>query len=278
MEKLLDQQQALLQALFAWPAHKASEALLYHVQGVGPCAQRGLAGYQANGHAMAERALGAAYPVVVQLVGADSFAELARALWHHAPPAQGDLAQWGEALIDFVRDSMQLQEVPYLVDVARAEWAMHRCTVAADRPTNLASLALLTTEDPNTLVFQLAPGLAVQHSSWPLASILLAHLQGSPTLAQVSLELQARSAQTVVLWRAGYQVQLRQTLQGEPLFLQALCSGKAIEPALELAANLDFSQWLPQAVHSGLVLGAERQGATGLHDENAMNHTSRSKP
>ncbi|MBI3368911.1 MAG: putative DNA-binding domain-containing protein, partial [Burkholderiales bacterium] len=41
-------------------------------------AAQGLAAYRTNGGALAERALGAAFPTVLQLVGEDSFALLAR--------------------------------------------------------------------------------------------------------------------------------------------------------------------------------------------------------
>jgi hypothetical protein len=199
------------------------------------------------------------YPVLVHMLGENSFAELARALWHAQPPQRGDIAEWGEALAEFIGSSAQLQELPYLPDVARSEWALHRCTLAPDREPALATLALLTSEDPQTLTLELAPGTATQASHWPLASLLLAHLQDSPTLAELALQLQSGTAQDLVLWRAGYQPQLRQALPGELLLLRALQAGVALEPALDAAVGLDFPQWLPLAVQTGLVLGARRR-------------------
>ena len=81
MSTLATQQQALLEALLAWPADDAMQKIAAHA--IDPRA-RGLKAYQANGHALAERALQAAYPVVAQLLGDESFADLARALWHAA--------------------------------------------------------------------------------------------------------------------------------------------------------------------------------------------------
>jgi hypothetical protein len=40
--------------------------------------------------------------------------------------------------------------------------------------------------------------------------------------------------------------------------LRALPSGVALEPAVDSAASLDFSVWLPLAVQTGLVLGTHR--------------------
>ena len=258
MSTLAVQQQALLEALFAWPSQAAAQGLRAHASGVGASPQRGLLVYQSNGHMLAERALRAVYPVLAQMLGEDSFADLARALWHALPPQRGDIAEWGEAMAEFIGASAQLQDVPYLPDVARAEWALHRCASAPDREPTLATLALLTTENPQTLTLELAPGALALSSDWPLASLLLTHLQGSPSLAELALQLQDRTAQDLVLWRVGYQPRLRQAQPGELTFLHALQGGTALEPALDAAKQLDFLQWLTLAVQTGLVLGARR--------------------
>jgi len=111
---LQSQQQALLNALFARPAEPADLALHRYATGVGSRSERGLLAYRANGHALAHRSLLAAYPVVRQLLGEESFADLARAVWHAHPPHRGDIAQWGDFLPAFVSDSPQLSDVPYL--------------------------------------------------------------------------------------------------------------------------------------------------------------------
>jgi hypothetical protein len=258
MSTLATQQQALLAALFAWPPQEAALRLNAYAGGVGSAPQRGLQVYQANGHMLAQRALHATYPVLAQMLGDDSFADLARAFWHAHPPLRGDIAQWGCELADFLRQSEQLQNEPFLPDVARAEWALHRCATAPDREADLASFALLITEDPQTLALQLAPGVTTLASQWPLASVLLAHLERSPSFDEVAADLQAQRAQAVVIWRAGLQPKLRQVLAGEPGLLQSLKAGMALEPALDAAPDIDFSQWFALAVQTGLVLGARR--------------------
>ncbi|WP_158558905.1 DNA-binding domain-containing protein [Rhodoferax lacus] len=255
MSALADQQRALLDALFVWPSSDASRALLVQARGVGSRAERGLKAYQSNGHMLAERALRAAYPVLAQMLGDESFGDLARALWHAHPPQCGDIARWGEATADFVQVSEQLQGEPYLVDVARAEWALHRCAFAQDQDADLASLALLTTDDPQTLTLVLAPGLATLSSLWPLASLLLAHTEGSPSFAEVGAQLSSRIAQAVVIWRHGFQPRLRLPLAGELPVLCALQTGRDLASALQASTELDIAQWLPLAVRTGLVLG-----------------------
>jgi hypothetical protein len=266
VNSLATQQQALLDALFNWPPQDAARRLAVHATGVGSRAERGLQVYQANGHMLAERALRAAYPVLLQMLGDESFADLARALWHTQPPERGDIAQWGESLAGFVRNSAQLQDAPYLPDVARAEWALHRCDAATDQDGSLTTLALLTTQDPQSLQLLLAPGVATVRSNWPLASLLLAHLEGQPSLTEVGVALQRHSPQDVVVWRSGFQSRLRLAMPGEVELLAALQSGCALAPALTGASDLDFPQWLPMAVQTGLVLGVQQLPASSQEE------------
>jgi hypothetical protein len=255
MSTLAKQQQMLLNALFAWPAQEATK---HAAAGLAEPAVRGLKAYQTNGHVLAERALMAAYPVVAQLIDTESFADLARALWHAHPPVRGDLALWGEALPIFLQSSTQLQDEPYLPDVARAEWAMHCCASAADGVADMASLSLLTTEDPADLRLVLAPGCVALHSDWPVASILGAHLEGSPTFEDVGRQLQARLAQDIVVWREGLRPRVREAMPGEAECLQAILAGHSLAQALESASALDFEIWFPMAIQSALVLGVAR--------------------
>lgn len=251
MTNLAEQQQVLLHALLTWPADDATKTVAAYA--IDPRA-RGLKAYQANGHLLAERALQAAYPVLAQLLGGESFADLARALWHAHPPTRGDVACWGGDLAAFVQTSAQLQDESYLADVARVEWALHQCAGAPDASADLPTLALLTSEDPDQLRLMLAPGCAVLRSAWPVAAILGAHRDGQPSLAEAGAMLQSGVAQDVLVWRAGLRPEARAAVPGEGDLVQALLEGISLGQALERAPALDFGQWLPMAVQSGLVL------------------------
>ena len=304
MTALARQQQALLDALFAWPRDNAMLNIANYVYDT---QARGLKVYQNNGHALAERTLRVAYPVLAQLLGADSFAALSRALWHAHPPARGDLAQWGGDLAGFVSASEQLTAEPYLADVARVEWALHTCAGCADRAPEPATFQLLMAHDPAALRLVLAPGCAVLHSVWPVASIVTAHrhpnsdddananakvhvaahgavtdrvdidvparsrppVQAPSRFEAVGEKLRAGAAETAVVWRAGFQPQVREALPGEARLLAALLDNCSLEDAVQNAVrsdvrsdvqcadSLDFNAWLPMAVQSGLLLGAE---------------------
>nr|WP_315494482.1 putative DNA-binding domain-containing protein [uncultured Rhodoferax sp.] len=251
MSALALQQQQLLESLFVPETEGAIKNIAICADSMGA---RGLKAYQSNGHALAERALLAAYPVLAQMLGGESFAALARALWHASPPQRGDLAQWGDTLADFVAASPQLADEPYLADVARVEWALHTCASAADAELQAATLALLGSHDLDTLRLQLAPGTAVLCSPWPTASLVQAHLQTGVTLAEAATRLRAGQAEDALVWRQGYRPRLRQAVPGEVVFVSTLLQGHALGPALDAAPQLDINAWLTGAVQSGLLL------------------------
>ena len=266
---LAQQQRALLQALFVRPgtadADAAETQLLNKLDARSPQTLRGLAAYRANGHALAQRSLLAAYPVVEALIGGDNFALLARDLWHHHPPQCGDLAQWGDALPGFVRASEQLADAPYLSDVARAEWALHRAAGAPDAEPDLASFARLGQEDPQGLALTLAPGTAVIDSPYPVASLVTAHLHGTPSLADAAQRLRDGQGEHTLVWRQGLRPRIASMETAAARLVQALLAGADLPQALDAACAsvdpnaasdaFDFSAWLTAAVTDGLVIG-----------------------
>lgn len=265
---LAQQQQLLLDALLARPGdgrHMADARLNARLDVRHPQSARGLAAYRSNGHAMAERALRAAYPVIAAMLGDQNFDWLARDLWHTHPPRCGDLAQWGDALPGFLRASAQLSDVPYLCDVARAEWALHRAASAVDAGPDMASFAWLGQEDPQGLTLVLSPGTEVVSSPWPVASLVTAHRDGSPSLAEAADRLRTGCGEHALVWRQG----LRPRLAGIPApsaaLILALQSGADLPGALDAACGadttpegFDFTAWLTAAVTDGLVIGVQR--------------------
>jgi hypothetical protein len=224
-------------------------------------AQRGLQAYRANGQALAERALAAAYPVLVQLVGEENFAALARHFWAKHPPLGGDMACWGNLLGGFIRASAQLADDPYLADVAHLEWRMHLAGSAADVPPDPASFARLATEDPARITLTLGAGVALLASPYPVASIVTAHLTGSPSLQQAGQRLAESRAEHVLVWRQGLRPRVRVSTGTEHRLLEALMAGRPLLDALEAAEDapdaepFDFNAWLGEAVQTGLVMG-----------------------
>ena len=268
-QTLAQQQRSLLDALFVRPGgdgqHAADERLFGQLDARTTQTARGLAAYRSNGHAMAERSLQGAYPVIAAMLGEDSFALLSRDLWHQHPPRCGDLAQWGDALPDFLRASEQLADVPYLCDVARAEWALHRAASATDAEPDLPSFARLGSEDPQGLALTLSPGTAVVASPYPVASLVNAHRLETPSLDDAARRLRAGDAEHALVWRQGLRPRLALIPPAAAALVQALLDGADLPAALDAAGAaddpaepFDFSAWLTAAVTDGLVTGVHR--------------------
>lgn len=265
---LAQQQQLLLDALFARPGdgrHAADARLTALLDTRHAQSARGLVAYRSNGHAMAERALRAAYPVIAAMLGNPSFELLARDLWHTHPPRGGDLAQWGDALPGFLQANDQLSDVPYLGDVARAEWALHRAGSAADAEPDLPSFARLASENPQGLTLSLSPGTTVIGSRFPVASLVTAHLFGDPSLAEAAQRLRDGIGEHALVWRQGLRPRIAAIDPSAAALVQALQAGADLPGALDAACAadteppaFDFSAWLTATVTDGLVIGVQR--------------------
>jgi hypothetical protein len=252
---LQEQQQALLQALWRRGHEEAIEAMAPRV--CGPLWQRGLKAYRSNGHALAQRALAGAYPVVAQLLGEENFFALALDLWQRHPPRRGDMAQWGDALAGHIESLTELQaQEPYLADVARVEWLLHCAATAADAAQDAASFQLLAERDPAGLGLMLSPGTACVASGYPVASVINAHLGGEPTLQEAGRRLRGRVQETALVWRQGFKPRLRQAAPGEAGFVGALQEKRSLADSLAAAPEFKFNDWLVPAVQSGLLLAA----------------------
>lgn len=275
------EQQALLQAVLGGGDTNALLQWLPPGQAARRLNERGLLAYRANGQALAERALAAAYPVVTQLMGEESFALLARHFWSAQPPSRGDMACWGNELAGFIDAAPQLAAEPYLGDVARLEWLMHEASSAADAEADLASFALLTSDDAEHVTLRLGAGVRPLASSYPVGSIVNAHLLGEPSLQEAGQRLADGCAEHVLVWRQGFKPCVRLSSPAEHKLIEELLAEHVLADALDAVESLgdeasafDFNIWLANAVQTGLVCGARncQQAIT------ATTHPSHSQP
>jgi len=242
--------------------------------------QRGLQVYRANAGALAERALAAAYPVTQQLLGAASFAQLARALWQQEPPTRGDAAAFGAGLADFLAacgaDEAQgagpaLPE-PYLPDVARLEWAVHGATTAADAADAQQvphAFDRLADTDPATLWLLPRPGTALLLSVHPVAGIWLAHQPVANEVASVADAFQAVRAalargqgESALVWRQGWQVRVAALDEDDATFTRRLLQGVPLGDALGALSDrpgFDFKSWFVATLTRGWLVGARAE-------------------
>ena len=200
--------------------------------------------YRGNAFGNWHGALAGAYPVVRRIVGEAFFEAMARDYARACPSASGDLNEYGSRLAQFVERHDGTRDLPYLPDVARLEWLVHRAFFAADparfdlsRPTEV----------------RLAPACALMASNWPVASIWEAHQgDGRPEL----VDLDAGPGRALV-HRPDWRVEVASLRAGDFRFLECLQAGETLGAALEAAVSEDaafvprlaLSTW----VHAGVL-------------------------
>lgn len=102
------------------------------------------------------------YPGVVNLVDGRFFAFAADSFIRAHPPASPCLFEYGAALPDFLEVFPACASLPYLADVARMEWAMHRVFHSEDVGDDAlpASLCLFSSRWPVDAIWRVAMGRA----------------------------------------------------------------------------------------------------------------------
>lgn len=125
--------------------------------------------YRNNLAASLSDALETGFPVLVKLLGPDSFRTLALIFSRAHPPTSRALSQYGAALPAFLEGFQPLAAYPYLADVARLELAIRRSYHAADTaPVDAAGL------DPDSLMEltpALTPATQIVASPYPIHGI-----------------------------------------------------------------------------------------------------------
>jgi len=128
--------------------------------------------YRNNAFVSLTQALADVYPVVARLVGADYFAQLARAYIRAHPSRSGNLHDFGRELPLFARALPEARALPYLADVAALEWAYHKVFHAEEAaPLDLGRLAMVPEAEHGRLRFRLHPATRLVASRYPIYAI-----------------------------------------------------------------------------------------------------------
>ncbi len=204
--------------------------------------------YRNNYRGNLHDALAGAYPVIKRLVGDDFFRYMARDFIAHHPSVSGNLHHYGEQLGDFLQGYPAATSLPYLPDIARLEWAVHRSYFAPDSSIlSLSRLASVTPEQFAALHFQLATSSHLLASTYPIVAIWQAHQQAevhaldSVTSQVLSYAWVTRYADVVqVIELAADQAVWLQALQNGALLGEAVSQVMDAYPKFDLSAALQL--------------------------------------
>jgi uncharacterized protein (UPF0276 family) len=190
--------------------------------------------YRGNLRATWSRALGAAYPVLRQLVGTDAFEDLARAYGRTHPSQDPDLVRFGASLADFLDAHAPQAGHPYLPDVARLEWLVHESHYAADCDAAPVGLACLDPAQFEASRARLHPSVRLHASSWATVAVWRTHgLDPGPWPDRLD------AASYALVLRRRFRVEVEELDAAEHAALAQLAAGEAIGAALDAACRLD---------------------------------------
>ena len=253
MPELLDVQQDVASALCdAGESLRTGRWLVGDVELV----ERRLAIYRANVAASVTKALVAAYPVVRQVVGDAFFDGLARAYSRLVPSTSGDLFDYGAAFAGFVAEFPHAQSLPYLPDLARLEWAVHRAYGAEDAEAwDRQTLARVAPAQQSAIRFEWAAGTAIVDSHFPVARVWLIHQSDFKGEFRVDWSVRERA----LVSRDGFRVVVSILGAGDAAFIASSLAGAAlgasVETALALDTGFDLGQLLGRLMTSNVICG-----------------------
>jgi uncharacterized protein (UPF0276 family) len=244
---------AALQSAFAGALFAPEQEQLALARCKGDANAHRFALYRGNLTANWDKALSNAYPVLRQLVGSEFFGGLSRAYGMAQPSGDCDLNRFGADFAIFLSTFPHVAEWPYLPDMARLEWALHRAHYAADAPAlDPQRLAALGPEQLEMATMRLHPACCLLASQWAVQALWQAHQAGAGSnfpahMASASHALVVRprwKALALPLGAAAYAA------------LSVLATGGNVGMALDAAFEIDqqydvganFRQWIECAV------------------------------
>jgi len=222
-----------------------------------PDVARRMAVYHGNLRGSWHKALACAYPVIGQLVGAEFLAALAAEYGAVYPSGDGDLNGFGEWFGDFLATFPHVADMPYLPDMARLEWLLHRAHGAPDAPAlDTTAFAALSPAQFAAARVPLHPAASPFASRWAVVPLWLAH-QSDSSADFPDIDVPSHGLVCRPRWRAMVE---RETAAGHAA-LALLAEGETIAAAFAAAYRLDEDFDGGAALRRWLACGA----LTGLH-------------
>lgn len=196
-----------------------------------------LLAYRSNVIGNLRGALASAYPIVAALVGEEYLEGLAREYAFAQPSTSGDLAEYGAAFAEFLASFAPARELPYLPDVARLEWAVHRAYGVADEPGfDPARLAVVPEAEWPRLRPVLSAAARVIRSAYPIRRIWSMHQLGAEAAGELDL---GSGGEAMLVHRPARRVELAGVDAGEFAFLDACEMRASLEDAAAAASQVD---------------------------------------
>lgn len=171
---LLELQHSLIGAIFQRD-QLATAATLVKTQGSLSSEQR-VGIYRNSAHGILLDYLESLYPVCLELVGTEFFGRAAHQFIDQAPPTSPFLPEYGAGFVDYLAEHPGLQDLLWIVDVARLEWVRHTAWHTVNQePSDFSQLENLSEQQQAELRFHLPNSAQLLSAHAPMHAIWLAH-------------------------------------------------------------------------------------------------------
>ncbi len=242
---LPDYQRSFADSLF----DQAKEGIVLEAFKPVPYVEHRLALYRGNLTATWDKVLSNAYPVLRHLVGDEFFTALTRVFGMAHPSTDPDLNQFGAGFADFLAGFEHVAQYPYLPDMARLEWALHRAHYASDAlGLSGAQLEALSPEQLEQASLRLHPACVVLQSQWDIAGLWQAH-QGE---GEVVFPATFDAGACYLVSRPHWKCAVLPLSVGEHAALASLSLGRSFGEALDRAFDADeafnMAAWLAHCI------------------------------
>lgn len=199
-------------------------------------------------------ALAATYPVVRALTGPAFFHGAVDVFCSAHPSTGGDLNVYGGELADFLATYPYAQDLPFLPDVARLEWAIDETSSAPDTNGSaqdvLAALASVPGDAVCALRFTLEPSCRLVRSRFPVMRIWQVHQSDGDKRVDLGA-----GADHLVVRREGDVASVARIGGADFGFLAALAGGANLGSALDAALAVDGEFDLARALRACIADG-----------------------
>lgn len=220
------------------------------VQAPGPISER-LAVYRNTVQGSLTEALAATFPVIHRIVGAEFFAAIARRFVATHPPQRPQLSTYGAGFPDFIAAADVNQQLPYLADVARLEWARNESYFAADAPLLDTQRLAIDAEGLETMTLRLHPAARLVVSRFPIFQIWKVNQPDVVDVPTVDMTI----PQAALISRPKHHVAVRAIALADAAFITTIGDGETFGEAADTAFLNDAAFDLQSALAQHFVHG-----------------------
>ncbi len=216
---------------------KHAQAFAPRIRRNGLNAERRIQIYRNNFRTSLIETLAAIYPVTARLVGESFFRQTAGSYVLEVRSTSGDIRRYGNTFPEFLAALPGIENLAYLPDVARLEWAYHSVFLSEIKaPLDLMAMRAVAPEDYPNLRFALPPAARLMKSDFPVLRIWQLNLE--EWQGDQIVNLYEGGVNLLILRRAD-SVTVKRMTPGDYCLLERLNHGERLADAIADAASAE---------------------------------------